>query len=50
MGYNTSDIPMKLKIGTKGEYYSQDYDLVLSVGLTEMKAWVAWTQNGVERT
>ena len=41
---------MILKIGAKGEYYRQDYDIVLSVDVTEMKAWVAWTQNGVERT
>ncbi|KIM40826.1 hypothetical protein M413DRAFT_27963 [Hebeloma cylindrosporum] len=32
-----------------GRFYRLDYDVVLLFGLTEMKALIAWKQNGVER-
>ena len=44
--WQASSIPTEAKMGPKREYHRQNFDLVLSVGLTEMKAWVAWTQNG----
>jgi len=36
-------------LGLKGMYYRLDLDVVLSFGLTEMKAEIAWAENGVEQ-
>ena len=35
--------------GPKGLYFRQDYELVLLVGRTEMKAQIAWFDKGVEK-
>ncbi|KAJ7073103.1 hypothetical protein C8F01DRAFT_268957 [Mycena amicta] len=35
--------------GTKGVYYQLDFDVVLSFGKTELKAQIAWKQNGLEK-
>ncbi|KAJ7511443.1 hypothetical protein B0H11DRAFT_1955116 [Mycena galericulata] len=36
---------LKGKIGTLGIYYRLDIDVVLSFGLTELKAQIAWSEN-----
>jgi len=33
----------------KGTFYKVDYDIVLSFGMTELKAQVAWKENGIEK-
>ncbi|KAJ7760087.1 hypothetical protein DFH07DRAFT_1023117 [Mycena maculata] len=40
---------LKEKIGTLGIYYRLKIDVVLSFGLTELKAQIAWSDNGVEK-
>ncbi|KAJ7755461.1 hypothetical protein B0H16DRAFT_715359 [Mycena metata] len=35
--------------GQSGTYYRIDFDVVLSFGLTELKAQIAWIENGVEK-
>lgn len=35
--------------GPLGVYYRRDYDVVLSFGLTELKAQLSWIDNGVEK-
>ncbi|KIY64371.1 hypothetical protein CYLTODRAFT_438236 [Cylindrobasidium torrendii FP15055 ss-10] len=34
---------------TKGTYYILDFEIILLLGLTELKAQVAWKENGVEK-
>ncbi|KAJ7024779.1 hypothetical protein C8F04DRAFT_1301567 [Mycena alexandri] len=40
---------LKPQHGQSGIYYSLKFDVVLSFGLTELKAQIAWTENGVEK-
>ncbi|KAJ6592476.1 hypothetical protein B0H19DRAFT_1364978 [Mycena capillaripes] len=48
---DTSKIAKTLnrKLGLNGIYYSLDLDVVLSFGLTELTAQIAWIENGVEK-
>jgi len=48
---NLSHLPTtKLsKPSGRGHYYRIDYEIVLLFGLTELKAVVAWKENGVEK-
>jgi hypothetical protein len=37
---------LRPQIGVEGEiYYRLDYDVVLSLGLTELKAHICWKEN-----
>ena len=43
---DTSRVAKQRLLGTNGAYYyTQDFDIVLSCGLTEMKAQISWTEN-----
>lgn len=42
---DTSQIIKKKHRGPKGIYYTQEYDIVLSCGLTELKARLCWKDN-----
>lgn len=44
---DTSQIIKKKHDGPKGTYYTQEYDIVLSCGLTELKARLCWKNNKV---
>jgi len=46
---DTSALPAVRKVRGNSVYYIRDYDIVLSVGRTEMKAQVAWWEDGIER-
>ncbi|KAJ7157455.1 hypothetical protein C8R46DRAFT_1178680 [Mycena filopes] len=48
---DTSQISRTLKPqhGQSGIYYRLEFDVVLSLGLTELKAQIAWIENGVEK-
>ncbi|KAJ7113113.1 hypothetical protein C8R44DRAFT_984923 [Mycena epipterygia] len=48
---DTSQIAQSLKrqTGSLGLYYCLEIDIVLSFGLTELKAQIAWTENGIEK-
>ncbi|KAF7362770.1 hypothetical protein MVEN_00626700 [Mycena venus] len=48
---DTSKIAKTLqrKMGLNGVYYGLEIDVVLSFGLTELKAQIAWIENGVEK-
>ncbi|KAI0079324.1 hypothetical protein K474DRAFT_1659403 [Panus rudis PR-1116 ss-1] len=46
---NTSKVKKVLRFGPEGEYYTQDFKVILLCGLTEMKAQISWLQNGVEK-
>ena len=35
----------KTSLMDKGRYYRIDFDVVLSLGLTEVKAYIAWKEN-----
>ncbi|KAJ7059084.1 hypothetical protein C8F01DRAFT_1370694 [Mycena amicta] len=37
------------KHGSRGNYYELKFDVVLSLGMTELKAYVAWREKGVEK-
>ncbi|KAH9839850.1 uncharacterized protein C8Q71DRAFT_465196 [Rhodofomes roseus] len=37
------------RFGSIGPYWSQDFKVILLLGLTEMKAQIAWWENGVEQ-
>ncbi|KAF8805123.1 hypothetical protein BYT27DRAFT_7243303 [Phlegmacium glaucopus] len=37
------------KAGGRGTFYRIDYEMVLLFGLTELKAHVAWKENGIEK-
>jgi len=41
-------LPQPKAVG-QGTYYSVDYDFVLLLGMTELKAQIAWRENGVEK-
>ncbi|KAJ3574827.1 hypothetical protein NP233_g1509 [Leucocoprinus birnbaumii] len=43
------NIPIPLCFGPKGMYYEIIIDIVLLFGTTELKAQIAWTENGVEK-
>ncbi|THH13132.1 hypothetical protein EW146_g7051 [Bondarzewia mesenterica] len=38
-------VPRRPIRGSRGTYYQQDFDIVLSFGLTELKAHLSWTEN-----
>ncbi|KAJ6528778.1 hypothetical protein DFH09DRAFT_1327598 [Mycena vulgaris] len=40
---------LKRREGARGVYYRLDTDVVLSFGLTELKAQIAWLENGIEK-
>ena len=42
---DTSRVAKQKSFGTKGFYYTQNFDIVLSCGLTEMKAQISWMEN-----
>ncbi|KAF8805121.1 hypothetical protein BYT27DRAFT_7105301 [Phlegmacium glaucopus] len=46
-----SRVPLRpqQKAGGKGKFYTVDYDMVLLFGMTELKAHVAWRENGIEK-
>jgi len=33
----------------EGSYYAVEYDVILLFGMTELKAQVAWQENGIEK-
>nr|GAT52799.1 predicted protein [Mycena chlorophos] len=35
--------------GKNGQYYRVDFDVIFSFGMTELKAQIAWTENGIEK-
>lgn len=46
-----SHLPLspRFKASGSGSFFRLDYDIVLMFGLTELKAVIAWKQNGVEK-
>lgn len=42
---DTSQIARKPKKGTIGDYYTQEFDIVLLCGLTELQAQLRWFEN-----
>ncbi|KZT00293.1 uncharacterized protein LAESUDRAFT_732387 [Laetiporus sulphureus 93-53] len=46
---DTSSVPKMPVLGKTGIYYKQKYRVVLSFGLTELKAQLSWIENGEER-
>ncbi|KAH9933537.1 hypothetical protein B0H21DRAFT_83076 [Amylocystis lapponica] len=46
---DSSGVPINTCKGPKGTYYTQNFDVVLSFGLTELKAQLCWIEN-VRRT
>ncbi|KAJ7698158.1 hypothetical protein B0H16DRAFT_1668927 [Mycena metata] len=48
---DTSEITpiLPCKFGANGAYYCLEIDVVLSFGLTELKAEISWNENGVEK-
>ncbi|KAF7309116.1 hypothetical protein MKEN_01113700 [Mycena kentingensis (nom. inval.)] len=48
---DTSSLAQSLtpRFSASGMYYQLDFDIVLSFGLTELKAQIAWNENGVEK-
>jgi len=44
---DTSKAPLRKKCSksTGAVHYSLDYDIILSLGLTEFKAYIAWQEN-----
>ncbi|GJE96026.1 heat shock protein 70 family protein [Phanerochaete sordida] len=46
---DTSSVAKQKQIGSRGIYYTQQVDIVLSCGLTELKAQLAWIENGKEK-
>ncbi|PPR01379.1 hypothetical protein CVT24_006217 [Panaeolus cyanescens] len=49
--FDASDLPLQLRTGPGGgrNYYRVDYESVLLFGLTELKAFIAWKENGIEK-
>lgn len=47
---DTSKVARYILSGSKGAYYRQEFKVVLSCGLTEMKAQISWTENVSPRT
>ncbi|KAF8805180.1 hypothetical protein BYT27DRAFT_7192857 [Phlegmacium glaucopus] len=37
------------RAGGRGNFYRVDYDIVLLFGMTELKAQIAWKENGIEK-
>ncbi|VDB95850.1 unnamed protein product [Peniophora sp. CBMAI 1063] len=46
---DASRIPKSFRGGARGDYCRQDYVVVLSFGLTELKAHLTWMEKGVKR-
>ncbi|EKM51017.1 uncharacterized protein PHACADRAFT_32060 [Phanerochaete carnosa HHB-10118-sp] len=46
---DTSRVLKKKRNGPKGAYYTQDYDVVILCGATELQAQIRWFENGMER-
>ncbi|KIP02816.1 hypothetical protein PHLGIDRAFT_122128 [Phlebiopsis gigantea 11061_1 CR5-6] len=46
---DTSHVTRQKCVGTNGHYYAQTFEIVLSCGLTEMKAQISWMENGQEK-
>ncbi|KAF9559594.1 hypothetical protein CPC08DRAFT_736124 [Agrocybe pediades] len=47
---NLSSLPWESQIGSSGQiYYERKIEVVLLFGLTELKAQIAWKENGVEK-
>ena len=46
---DASNVPIHKNKGPKATYYYQEFDVVLSFGLTELKAQLSWVENGVEK-
>ncbi|GJE90679.1 HSP70 family protein [Phanerochaete sordida] len=46
---DTSRVARQKKQSSNGHYYIQEFDVVLSCGLTEMTAQIAWFENGQEK-
>ncbi|KAH9485830.1 Heat shock 70 kDa protein 12A [Psilocybe cubensis] len=48
---DTSNVPLRQYVNSKTgiPYYRIEFEIVLSFGLTELKAQVAWKENGIER-
>lgn len=42
---DTSKVVKQKHLGSNGIYYTQIFDIVLSCGLTEMKAQISWMEN-----
>jgi hypothetical protein len=42
---DTSQVPRMPRYGSQGVYYRIDFDVILSFGLTELKAQLSWTVN-----
>ncbi|ETW80440.1 hypothetical protein HETIRDRAFT_154793 [Heterobasidion irregulare TC 32-1] len=46
---DVSQVPKIRLKGPSGRYFRQDYEIVLSFGLTELKARISWMENGVKK-
>ncbi|THG93264.1 hypothetical protein EW026_g7931 [Hermanssonia centrifuga] len=46
---DTSRVVKYKRQGTRGNYFQQDYKILLLCGLTEMKAQLSWIEQGVEK-
>ncbi|KAM5545516.1 hypothetical protein V8D89_000554 [Ganoderma adspersum] len=46
---DTSQVARQSKKGAIGGYYTQDFEIVLSCGLTELEAQLRWFEKGVEK-
>ncbi|CAA7260296.1 unnamed protein product [Cyclocybe aegerita] len=48
---DTSHVTLSPKVSqrTRGLYFTLEFDVILSLGLTEFKAFIAWRENGVEK-
>ena len=42
---DTSRVLKTKKLGPRGAFYTQDYDIVILCGTTEMKAQIRWKEN-----
>lgn len=42
---DTSHVLKKKQIGPNGPYYSQDFNVILLCGLTELRAQISWMEN-----
>ncbi|KAI0318140.1 hypothetical protein OF83DRAFT_1171352 [Amylostereum chailletii] len=47
---DVSHVPKKVHKGPRGDYIRQDYRVVLSFGMTELEAHLAWTDKGLKQT
>lgn len=46
---NTSQVHKTQLYGSNGAYYKLEYDIILLAGLTELKAQIAWQEDGIEK-